>query len=931
MPIETRFKFTHHVSISAALCVSALLIGCGKESPEQMLASAKTYAAAKDHNSAVIKLKQVLQVNPDAAEARFLLGKELVELNNPVSAAVEFGKALKLKYPDVAVIPLLAKSMLQTGQAKKVTEDFGNRDLADPAATAALKTVLATAYASLGNADASEAAYAAAIAAVSDFPAALVFKAAQKAKARQFDEALALIDRAIAAKPDEAEAWHYKGEFLLFGKSDFPAATAALNKSIALNDRYLPPRLTLISMLLAQRDVKAATAQLDAARKIQPSHPRVIYFDAQIAFRNKEKEKDKARGLVQTLLKNAPDNPEVLELAGAVEIDGGSLAQAENHLNKALYLAPNRVMSRQMLAQMYLRSGRSAKALAVLEPALQTDPSADTLALAAEAHLQAGDPEKAKALYARAATKNPDDVRTQVAVAVTQSKRGAEAQTLSELQSIAAADTSGTYADMAVFSALVTKKDYDGALKAADAIEKKRPNLPLAFDLRGRVQALRKDLTAARLSFEQALKIDPLYAPSAAGLIAIDLAEKKPEAAVKRFDAVLAADPKNLQAQLTNAGLRQRAGAPKEEVATRLRKAMETNPDALAPRLLLIDHYLTHNDYKPALTVAQAGEPIFGKSPELMDALGRAQMASGETNQAVNTFNQLAALTPTSPGPQMRLAGLYTSINKPDEAIKSYQSALKIKPDLLAAQSALVAIDAVANRPQQAIAMARTVQQQRPNVADGFMLEAMVETTRRNFDAALGLYQRVLKRFPSSIPAVRMHSVLIASGKERDAHQFADSWLKSQPKDARFREYLATISMAQKDYAAALEQYQAVLELQPQDPATLNNVAWTMVRLGKPGAVEVAQKANALSPEKPALMDTLASALAADKQFKKAIDIQKRAVSLVPENQELRLNLARFYLGDGDKSSARTELDTLDKSVPGSRLQSEISKLRQSL
>lgn len=930
MPIESRFKSAGHHSVVGVLCLMALLAGCSKQSPEQMLASAKTYAAAKDYTSAVIKLKGVLQVTPDAAEARFLLGKTLLDLGDPVSASVEFGKALALKYPDTAVIPLLAKSMLNSGQAKKLTEDFGSRDLADPAANAALKTALAAAHASLGNTPASEAAYAAAVAAVPDFPGAIVFKALQKANAKQFDEALALIDRVLAATPGDFEAWHHKGEFLLFGKADIPGATSAMKKAVELNDRYLPPRWMLINLALTQRDFKSAAAQTEALRKVVPSHPGLTYFDAQIAFRNKDKAK--ARELVQQLMKGGSANAEVLELAGALALDSGSLVQAESHLVQALQLGPNRVVTRQMLAQLHLRSGQSAKALSTIEPALRLgDPTADTLALAAQAYLQTGDLEKAKALYARAAEKNPDDVRTKVALAVTQGGRDAQGQTVAELQSIAAADTRGTYADLAVYSAMLAKKDYEGALKATEAIEKKQPNQPLAFDLRGRVQTVRKDLTAARESFEKALKLDPLYAPSTQGLIAIDLAENKPDAATKRFDAVLAADPKNMQAQLSNAGLRQRAGAPKAEIAARLTQAMEANPTALAPRLLLIDHHLKNAEHKQALTLAQAGEATFGKNPELLDALGRAQLATGEANQAVVSFNQLAALMPNSPLPHMRLAGLHMAGNNLDAATKSYRQALTIEPALLAAQSGLVSIGVIAKRPQEAIAVARTVQKQRPDSAEGFLLEAMVETTRRNFDAAIGIYRKVMTRFPAAVPAVRLHAVLIAAGKDGEAKQLATTWLKSQPKDVVFREYLATLFAAQKNYAAALEQFQVISELKPQDPATLNNMAWYMVQLGKPGAVELAQKANALLPETPALMDTLASAWAVDKQFKKAIDVQKRAVLLAPQEHGLRLNLARLYAKSGDLSLARSELDALEKEKLSAGSKAEIVAVRKSL
>ncbi|MGS0759492.1 tetratricopeptide repeat protein, partial [Roseateles sp. GG27B] len=66
---------------------------------------------------------------------------------------------------------------------------------------------------------------------------------------------------------------------------------------------------------------------------------------------------------VQTLLKSAPEDVRVLHLAGALEAQRGGLLQAESHLNKALSNAPNMVEVRVLLAQTYLRSGDTEKAI----------------------------------------------------------------------------------------------------------------------------------------------------------------------------------------------------------------------------------------------------------------------------------------------------------------------------------------------------------------------------------------------------------------------------------------------------------------------------------------------------------------------------------------------------------------------------------------
>ena len=139
------------------------------------------------------------------------------------------------------------------------------------------------------------------------------------------------------------------------------------------------------------------------------------------------------------------------------------------------------------------------------------------------------------------------------------------------------------------------------------------------------------------------MTIDPSYFAAAASLAALDMADKKPDEARKRFENLLAANPKNGQALLALAELAAARGASTAEVAGLLNKAIEANPTEVAPRLLLIELYLGAKDAKQATAVAQNAVTALPNSPELLDALGRAQLQAGETNQAIATFGKLAA------------------------------------------------------------------------------------------------------------------------------------------------------------------------------------------------------------------------------------------------------------------------------------------------
>ena len=157
------------------------------------------------------------------------------------------------------------------------------------------------------------------------------------------------------------------------------------------------------------------------------------------------------------------------------------------------------------------------------------------------------------------------------------------------------------------------------------------------------------------------------------------------------------------------------------------------------------------------------------------------------------------------------------------------------------------------------------------------------------------------------------------------------AWMKDHPKDALFRFLMGDTALAQGQLALAESHYRKVLELQPDNAMALNNVAWLMVRQGKPGAVALAERANQIQPNRPVLMDTLAGALAAEDQTARAIQVQKQAIAKAPDDLGLRLNLARIYVKSGDRQLARAELEPLVKlgdKFPAAR---EVASLMQQL
>ena len=924
--VQNRFSLLMAFILSAAVI---LLAACSGPSADSLLKDARTSLAKGNTKAGIIQLKAALQQRPDFADARLLLGKALLDEGEVPAAIIELRKALAAKLSADQVIPPLTQAMLVQRQYQLIIDEFGSLALKTPATQADLKTHLAWAYMSLGNSGKAQSALQDALRAVPNFPAALVLQARIAAFAHRTDEAMELIDKAVAEAPSDPQAWYQKGEILLLRKKDLKGATEAFRKALSVQPNHMPAQSGLISALLEQRDLKTAGEQLAELQKSMPKHLQTTYLGAQLAFATEDYKR--ATELIEQVAKVVPNNVSVLQLAGTIQLSSGALLQAERSLNHALSLQPNSPFTRHRLAQTLLRMGQSAKAVAVLRPLIDAnDSNPQTYALAGEAHILAGNLDQTRANFEKAVSLDPENQSNRTFLILAKQKTVGVQGTVTELQKIAASDK-GTNADLALISVLLKNKDTDRALIAIDAVERKLPGNPLPVNLRGRVQLMRQEVAAARTSFERALALDPMFVPAAASLANLDMANNDLKAATKRFETVLAVDPTNLDAQLAMVKLRELDGAPKSEITSRLVSAVQSNPTEPTPRLLLINHHIAQRDFSSALSAAQDATTALPDQVDLIDAFGRAQMMTGHPQLAIISFSKLASLEPKSTRPLMRLAGVHVMAGNRVAAEQSLRRALGLAPDFLEAQQSLVKIAMADKRPDDALLVARKVQEQRPNDSVGYDLEATIEITRNNRAGAENVYLKAIKARPRTNLAIKLHTMLSADKRGADADKMATDWLVRHPKDLEFLGYVGDLAMVQGNYDKAEKHFKSLIALQPANAAALNNIAWTLVKQGKPGAQDYAERALKLYPNSAGLMDTLASVLAAEKQLTKALDVQQQALKLAPNDAAIRLNLAKLQLEAGDKVAASAELRTLEKLGAQFPAHAEVARLLKTL
>ena len=932
MIVRLNRQFFHCRLLAASLATAVLLIcsGCTGEKPASMLESAKQHIAKRDYKVAIIQTKNALQKMPDSAEARFLLGKALFESGEVAAAVVELRRASDARYPTDEVTPLLMRALIAVNQSAKAIELARLSPAVSVGAKADVMAMTALAQLVAGDTTAALTAADEALRMKPGHVPALMARARIKAFGGDVTTALAALDQSLAVDPANPDALKLKGDFLLAidrledGTASYRKAIEARPDLPGLRAPYAFALLTQARFDPASPKFGEAEKEVEFLRKAVPDYYYTLMLRARVAFAKRDFAT--AKEAVSRLLNFYPDSAPALQVAGAVEYNLNSLGQAESHLLKALQGEPQSLNTRRLLILTYLNSGQHAKALNILEPIVaKISADADMLQLAGNVYLQAGDPRKAEESLLKAAKLQPDSGK-RTALALVRLAKGENEAVYAELEQIAASDKSVT-ADMALIASLLHRSRLDKALDAIDKLEKKMPNSMLTFNLRGRVYLAKLDVVAARKNFERALQINPGFYSASSALAAMDQADGKPEAAVKRFEAVVAADPKNVAAYVALAKVKMLVRAPLDDISAELQKAIAADPADASARVALVDMYMTHKDPKRAVAAGQEALAALPGRAEILTALGTAQQAAGELDQALATFGKLAASQPNSVIAHLQMAEIHARNRDFDTAMRSLRKAIEVNPGHVMTYKGLVKLQLALGRDKDARATARELQKALPNDPAGSVLLGDVELAVKAWSAAADAFRSALNFEPNRDLAIKLHASLVLAGDKAGAERVSSRWLTDHPRDAAFLGYLGEDALVKGDWREAGKQFRASLLLQPDNPLLLNNMAIVAGKLKQADAIALAEKANKVAPGQAQFMDTLAMLLAESGDTARALDLLAKAANALPPDPTIRLNYARVLVQAGKKPEARKELEALAKLGDKYVSQAEVAKL----
>ncbi len=336
-----------------------------------------------------------------------------------------------------------------------------------------------------------------------------------------FATAEALLQKAVAAKPDDYRAWFDLG--YVYNALQRPAgAVAAYRKSLTAKPDVFESNLNLGLLLAKQGDNAEAAKYLSAATQLKPTaHPQESLARAWQALGRVQEAADPQRALAAfaEAAKLAPNDPgphlaaaallqkqgnldaaaheyqaaaeldphstEALSGLANVDIAQKKYAEAEAALRKDLATDPQNTAAQVQLARVLSAEGKNDEAAQELKAALRADPGDPHAALElGTLDVKAGKDAEAEQEFRLAVQKLPQDPEPHFALGtlLMYEKKFPEAQ-----QELLAAirlkpDLADAYGNLAIVAA--ANKQYEMTLRALDDRAKYLPEIPATVFLR---------------------------------------------------------------------------------------------------------------------------------------------------------------------------------------------------------------------------------------------------------------------------------------------------------------------------------------------------------------------------------------------------------------------------------------------------------------
>lgn len=300
--------------------------------------------------------------------------------------------------------------------------------------------------------------------------------------------------------------------------------------------------------------------------------------------------------------------------------------------------------------------------------------------------------------------------------------------------------------------------------------------------------------------------------------------------------------------------------------------------------------------------------------PYVHSSLGRFHAIRGDSTTARRHLTEATRLYPDSIPMRMDLGDFYNGRgNRPDLALKEYESVLAINPEHAGAHYAKGIVYQKQGKNPEAIKELTRSTQLEPSNPIPFEALARLYAQERNYDQALKTLDDLLARHSNlARPRILRAEILSAMGDGAGSLKELELVEKSAPNNPEFVLRLAMAYHAQGKLEEASAKYQKAIDLDPNgNPVAYNNWAAIALQQGKKldEAEARARKGVLLADKNADFHETLGQVLLARDKNSEALREFEKAKALAPKDAPLLSGIGLALANKGMSAQARPYLE----------------------
>ncbi len=640
---------------------------------------------------------------------------------------------------------------------------------------------------------------------------AILLLAEMNLRTGDVDAAISALKQLIREQPGLAQA-HLLLATAYRGRREWEAAAGVYKNMITIFPRNPQPSFLLGQVLLLQQKKDEARKQFEKATEIAPDF--LLSLEELVDLDIADKQFSAARARVQSHIDRQPNKPALHLLLAKIHSAEKNDSAAEAALSRAIALDPDYQPAYLALARLYVSANKHQAALDKVNVLLaKSTNDVGALMLAGMIQTELKDYRTAHDTYQKLLTVNPrfGPALNNLADICSEylnlpDKAFAYAQTARDLapSDPVPADTLGWI--------LFKRGEYPKALTLLQDSADKMPREPEVWFHLGMTHYMLGDEQPARSAFERAIQSGKPFRGK-------DEAQRRLEFLsgsggnlkdIAALEGHLKANPRDPIVLARLARLYEQSGAF-DKAARAYHDVLKFNARNVSAMLQLARLYAGPlRDTEKAMQIAQDARRVAPEDPQVGHALARLAFQAGNHQWSLSLLQESARKLTDDPEVFYDLAWSSYSMGQLTNANDAMKKALGLGKQFshVADAKRFVDLNSAAMQPGNAAAVAPQIAaalKDNPSYAPALYASGLLEERNGAGATARDAYSKVLKTFPSFLPAHKRMAILLCSSASDDAaaYEHAIKAREGFPDDPEVARALGIVSSRRKEYARA--------------------------------------------------------------------------------------------------------------------------------